>query len=117
MSYKYKLGFIGAGNMAWAIASGAVKAGLYDGSEVIVSDVARERRELFGEKLKALQRRTYTKPELLALGPGEAKQSKPEPPPRPRVVEAPTTTKQAEQPARASQDGPAEELWWELDDD
>ncbi len=53
MSYRYKLGFIGAGNMAWAIACGVVKAGLYDGSELIGSDIAAERRELFDEKLKA----------------------------------------------------------------
>ena len=53
MSYKYKLGFIGAGNMAWAIACGVVKAGLYDGSELIGSDIAAKRRDLFDEKLKA----------------------------------------------------------------
>ncbi len=53
MSYKYKLGFIGAGNMAWAIACGLVKEGLYNSSELISSDIAAERRELFDEKLKA----------------------------------------------------------------
>ncbi len=53
MSYKYKLGFIGAGNMAWAIARALTKAGLYDGSELIGSDIAPERRDLFAEKLKA----------------------------------------------------------------
>ncbi|MCK4850556.1 MAG: pyrroline-5-carboxylate reductase [Phycisphaerae bacterium] len=53
MSYKYKLGFIGAGNMAWAIACQVVQAGLYNSSEVIGSDIAAERRQLFDEKLKA----------------------------------------------------------------
>ena len=52
MSYKYKLGFIGAGNMALAIACGVTKAGLYNGSELIASDIASERRDLFVEKLK-----------------------------------------------------------------
>ncbi len=53
MNYKYKLGFIGAGNMALAIACGVTKAGLYNGSELIASDIAPERRDLFTEKLKA----------------------------------------------------------------
>jgi len=51
--YKYKLGFIGAGNMAWAIASAVTKAELYKGTEVIASDIASERRELFAERLQA----------------------------------------------------------------
>ena len=38
MSYKYKLGFIGAGNMAWAIARRLVKARLYEGSELVGGD-------------------------------------------------------------------------------
>ena len=49
MSYKYKLGFIGAGNMAGAIARALIKAGLYKGPEVIGSDIAAERREVFAE--------------------------------------------------------------------
>lgn len=53
MEQKYKLGFIGAGNMAWAIASGVVRAGLYTGSEIIASDILAERCELFSEELKA----------------------------------------------------------------
>ena len=53
MELKYKLGFIGAGNMAWAIASGVVKAGLYAGSEVIAADIAEQRRELFSRELAA----------------------------------------------------------------
>ena len=53
MARKYKLGFIGAGNMAWAIASGVVRAGLYTGPELIASDVAAERRELFAAELGA----------------------------------------------------------------
>ena len=53
MSYKYRLGFIGAGNMAWAIACGVVEKGLYDGSELIGSDIAAERRGLFSDELKA----------------------------------------------------------------
>ena len=49
MSYKYKLGFIGAGNMAGAIASAVIKAGLYKGTELISSDIATQRREVFAE--------------------------------------------------------------------
>ena len=53
MEFTYKLGFIGAGNMAWAIASGAVKAGLYAGQDIIVSDIAQQRREVFAKELSA----------------------------------------------------------------
>lgn len=53
MGLEYKLGFIGGGNMAWAIASGAVKAGLYTGQEIIASDIARQRREIFANQLSA----------------------------------------------------------------
>ena len=53
MSYKYKLGFIGAGNMALAIASALAKSGLYDGADLIGSDISAQRRDLFAEKLKA----------------------------------------------------------------
>ena len=53
MSYKYKLGFIGAGNMALAIACGVTKSGLYDAADLIASDIAPKRRKLFTEKLQA----------------------------------------------------------------
>ena len=53
MGLRYKLGFIGAGNMALAIADGVVKAGLYSGAEIIASDVAEDRRELFANQTGA----------------------------------------------------------------
>ncbi len=53
MGLEYKLGFIGGGNIAWAITSGAVKAGLYTGQEIIASDIARQRREMFANQLSA----------------------------------------------------------------
>lgn len=53
MDLKYKLGFIGAGNMALAIADGVVKAGLYSGPEIIASDIAADRCKLFADKLGA----------------------------------------------------------------
>ena len=49
MSYKYKLGFIGAGNMAGAIACAVTEAGLYRGSNLIASDIAAERRDVFAK--------------------------------------------------------------------
>ncbi|NIA07182.1 MAG: pyrroline-5-carboxylate reductase [Actinobacteria bacterium] len=51
MGLKYKLGFIGAGNMALAIADGVVKAGLYRRTEIIASDIAVDSRELFSEQI------------------------------------------------------------------
>ena len=54
MERKYKLGFIGAGNMAWAIASGVIRAGLYTGPELIASDIEADRRELFVNELNAI---------------------------------------------------------------
>jgi len=54
MARKYKLGFIGAGNMAWAIASGVVRAGLYTGPELIASDISSDRRGLFAGELNAV---------------------------------------------------------------
>ena len=53
LKHKYKLGFIGAGNMAWAIASGVVESGLYQGGQIIASDISSDRRRLFAEKLQA----------------------------------------------------------------
>lgn len=38
MQYRYKLGVIGAGNMAKAIVSGAVKSGIFKPEEIAVSD-------------------------------------------------------------------------------
>ena len=53
MAQQYKLGFIGAGNMAWAIADGVIRAGLYTGTEIITSDIAVDRCKLFADKLGA----------------------------------------------------------------
>ncbi len=53
MAAKYKLGFIGAGNMAWAIASGVVEAGLYQGAQIIAADISADRRRLFAERLQS----------------------------------------------------------------
>ena len=53
MRLKYKLGFIGAGNMALAIAEGVAKAGLYSGTEIIASDIAADRRKLLADKIGA----------------------------------------------------------------
>lgn len=38
-----KIGFIGAGNMAEAIIKGVIAAGIFDASDIIVSDVSQER--------------------------------------------------------------------------
>ena len=38
MEYKYKLGFLGAGNMAKAIANGIIKSNILKANEVIMSD-------------------------------------------------------------------------------
>lgn len=38
MKYRYKLGVVGAGNMAKAIVSGAVKSGIFKPEEIAVSD-------------------------------------------------------------------------------
>ena len=53
MGLKYKLGFIGAGNMALAIAGGVIKTGLYKGTEIIASDIAADRGKLFADKIGA----------------------------------------------------------------
>ena len=36
---NYKLGIIGAGNMANAIVKGIIKSKIYDKSEIIISDI------------------------------------------------------------------------------
>ena len=54
MSYKSKLGFIGAGNMALAIASALTRSGLYDSADLIGSDISSQRRDLFAKKLQAV---------------------------------------------------------------
>jgi pyrroline-5-carboxylate reductase len=48
----YQLGFIGAGNMAEAIARGVVRSGLFRADQLIASDVAADRRQLFEQELK-----------------------------------------------------------------
>lgn len=47
-----KLGFIGAGNMAEAIARGVLSSGLFRPAEVIAADVSPVRRSLFADELK-----------------------------------------------------------------
>jgi len=44
---KYRLGFIGCGNMAQAIAAGAIKGGVIDASQIIASDPSENHRALF----------------------------------------------------------------------
>ena len=46
MAVRIKIGFIGYGNMAQAIAKGVIKAGLVRASEVFVTDVDPEKKEL-----------------------------------------------------------------------
>jgi pyrroline-5-carboxylate reductase len=46
-----KLGFIGGGNMAEAIAHGILKAGLFKPGDLLVADPSHERRELLSSKL------------------------------------------------------------------
>ena len=48
----YSLGFIGAGNMAEAIARGVIRSGVLRADQLIASDVAAERRQLFAHELK-----------------------------------------------------------------
>ncbi len=48
---QYKLGFIGGGNMAEAIARGCIRAGIFMPSEIFVADPTSERRELLTRKL------------------------------------------------------------------
>ena len=47
----YKLGFIGGGNMAEAIARGGISAGLFKPTELYVADPSPERRELLAGEL------------------------------------------------------------------
>jgi pyrroline-5-carboxylate reductase len=51
---KYRLGFIGAGNMAEAIARGALAAHFCDPQQIAASDVSQNRRELFLRELGAV---------------------------------------------------------------
>src|SRR5690348_17223590 len=48
----HSLGFIGAGNMAEAIARGVIRSGLVRADQLIASDVAPQRRQLFEQDLK-----------------------------------------------------------------
>ncbi len=47
-----RLGFIGAGNMAEAIARGVISSGLYRAQEMIAADISPQRRGLFADQLK-----------------------------------------------------------------
>lgn len=51
MAEPYKLGFIGAGNMAEAVARAVLAAGLYRAQELLASDPAEPRRRLFQDEL------------------------------------------------------------------
>ena len=42
---NYKLGIIGAGNMASAIVKGIIKSKIYDKSEIIISDINKIQRK------------------------------------------------------------------------
>ena len=48
---KYKLGFIGGGNMAEAIARGCISAGLFKPAELFIADPSLPRRELLAGEL------------------------------------------------------------------
>ncbi len=48
---SYKLGFIGGGNMAEAIARGGISAGLFKPAELFVADPSEQRRELLAGQL------------------------------------------------------------------
>lgn len=49
--YKYRLGFLGAGNMAEAIARGVIAAQLFRPTEISAADPVDDRRDLFGKDL------------------------------------------------------------------
>ncbi|HEX4795550.1 MAG TPA: pyrroline-5-carboxylate reductase [Humisphaera sp.] len=49
---SYEIGFIGAGNMAEAIARGVIKSGLFRANKLIASDVSADRRKIFEEQLQ-----------------------------------------------------------------
>ena len=53
MSSKLKIGFLGAGRMATALASGFIKAGLASGENMIASDVSAESRDAFSKSTGA----------------------------------------------------------------
>ena len=53
MSSKLKIGFLGAGRMASALASGFIKAGLASGENMIASDVSAESRDAFSKSTGA----------------------------------------------------------------
>ncbi len=47
-----RLGFIGAGNMAEAIARGVISSGLFRPAEILAADVSPQRRDVFTDQLK-----------------------------------------------------------------
>lgn len=47
-----RLGFIGAGNMAEAIARGVIAAGICRPAQIIAADISSERRDVFSDQLK-----------------------------------------------------------------
>jgi pyrroline-5-carboxylate reductase len=49
---SFQLGFIGAGNMAEAIARGVTSSGLFKPTEILAADISAERRSLFADRLK-----------------------------------------------------------------
>ena len=49
---SFQLGFIGAGNMAEAIARGVTSTGLIKPTEILAADISAERRALFADRLK-----------------------------------------------------------------
>jgi pyrroline-5-carboxylate reductase len=49
---SYEIGFIGAGNMAEAIARGVIKSGLFRADQLIASDVSADRRAVFADQLQ-----------------------------------------------------------------
>ncbi len=70
MQKKYKFGILGAGNMGTAIAEGAVKAGLYKPSELLLSSRKEEKRRFFKEKGFAVTGESaeiYTESEIVLI--------------------------------------------------
>lgn len=49
---SFELGFIGAGNMAEAIARGVTSSGLLRSTEILAADVSPQRRDFFADQLK-----------------------------------------------------------------
>jgi pyrroline-5-carboxylate reductase len=66
---NYKLGIIGAGNMASAIVKGIIKSKIYDKSEIIISDISKERRKKidneFGIKTTAENDEVFGKSDVI----------------------------------------------------